>query len=91
MNNVFGNVCYGILFYAMVWSAWYAMGFVCYAMRFVCYEICMLWDLYAMRYVCYAMVYVVKDKHSASVPLSTHALKGVSETEYFLMTSFSVC
>ena len=37
--------------YAMVWSVWYAMGFVCYAMRFVCY----------------AMVYVVKDKHSATV------------------------
>ena len=45
---------YGMLCYGMVWKAWYAMRFQCYAM----YEISML---------CYEMVYVVKDKHSATV------------------------
>ena len=47
----YGMVCFAILCYGMVWKVWYAMRFQCYAMRFLCY----------------AMVYVVKDKHIATV------------------------
>ena len=47
-----GILWYAILCYALVSSVLYAMVFLCYAMGFVCY----------------AMVYVVNDKHSATVP-----------------------
>ena len=41
---------------------WYSM--VCFAI--LCYG--MVWKVwYDMRFQCYAMVYVVKDKHSATV------------------------
>ena len=42
--------------YAMPWYGMESM--VCYEISMLCYEISML---------CYAMVYVVKDKHSATV------------------------
>ena len=45
----------------MVWYAMLCPGMVwkvCYEISMLCYEISML---------CYAMVYVVKDKHSATV------------------------
>ena len=57
-------LCYAMLCYGMiwkVWKVWYAMRFQCNAMRFQCN---------AMRfqcYICYTIVYVVKDKHSATV------------------------
>ena len=55
-----------ILWYGMVW---YAM--LCYAMEsIVCYEILML--CYEISMQCYAMVYVVKDKHSATVYTCTY-------------------
>ena len=42
---------------------WY--GMLCQAML----SYAMVWKIwYAMRFQCYAMVYVVKDKHSATVP-----------------------
>ena len=49
-------VWYDMLSYAMVWYGMESM--VCYEISMLCYEISML---------CYAMVYVVKDKHSATV------------------------
>ena len=49
-------VWYAMLCYAMVWYGKYGMLWDFNAM---------LWDFYAM--LCYAMVYVVKDKHSATV------------------------
>ena len=49
-------VWYAMLCYPMLW---YGMeSTVCYEISMLCYEISML---------CYAMVYVVKDKHSATV------------------------
>ena len=45
----------------MVWygMVWYGMeSMVCYQISMLCYEISM---------ICYALVYVVKDKHSATV------------------------
>ena len=49
-------VWYGMLCYPMLW---YGMkSIVCYKISMLCYEISML---------CYIMVYVVKDKHSATV------------------------
>ena len=48
-----------MVWYGMVWYAMLCYGMVWYGMKsMVCYEISML---------CYAMVYVVKDKHSATV------------------------
>ena len=44
-------VWYAFLCYGMVWKVWNTMKFQCYAMRFLCF----------------AMVYVVKNKHSATV------------------------
>ena len=52
----FAMVCYGMLWYGMIWYGMYGMLWY----FFLCYEICML---------CYAMVYVVKEKHSATVAL----------------------
>ena len=52
----YGMVCYAMLSYAMIWYGKYGMLWDFNAM---------LWDSYAM--LCYAMVYVVKDKHSATV------------------------
>ena len=49
-------VWYAKLSYAMVWYGMESM--VCYKISMLCYEISML---------CYAMVYVVKDKHIATV------------------------
>ena len=49
---------YGMLCYPMQWYGMESM--VCYEISMLCYEISML---------CYAMVYVVKDKHSATVHL----------------------
>ena len=54
-------LCYGMLYYPMLWYGMESM--VCYKISMLCYEISML---------CYAMVYVVKDKHSATVYLFTH-------------------
>ena len=48
-------VWYAILCYAMLWYDMESM--VCYEISMQCYEISML---------CYTMVYVVKDKHSAT-------------------------
>ena len=51
-------LCYDMLSYAMVWyrkNDMLYMRFQCHAMRFLM--------------LCYAMVYVVKDKHSATVPV----------------------
>ena len=45
-----------MLCYPMLWYGMESM--VCYEISMLCYEISML---------CYAMVYVVKDKHSATV------------------------
>ena len=59
----YGMVCYAILCYGMVWKVWYAMRFQCYAMRFLCFAM-----------LCYAMVYVVKDKHSATVFYVVHPM-----------------
>ena len=47
---------YAMLCYLMLWYGMESM--LCYEISMVCYEIFML---------CYAMVYVVKDKHSATV------------------------
>ena len=47
---------YGMLCYPMQWYGMESM--VCYEVLMLCYEISML---------CYAIVYVVKDKHSATV------------------------
>ena len=47
----YGMLYYDILCYGMVWKVWYAIKFQCYALRFQMY----------------AMVYVLKDKHSATV------------------------
>ena len=47
----YGMLCYAILCYGME-------SMVCYDISMLCYEISML---------CYAVVYVVKDKHSATV------------------------
>ena len=47
---------YGMLCYPMIWYGMERM--VCYEISMLCYEISMQ---------CYAMVYVVKDKHSATV------------------------
>ena len=50
-----------MVWYAMLWypMLWYGMeSMVCYEISMLCYEISML---------CYAVVYVVKDKHSATV------------------------
>ena len=52
----YGMLCYAILCYGMVWYGMESM--VSYDISMLCYEISML---------CYAMVYVVKDKHSATV------------------------
>ena len=52
----YGMVWYGIVCYPMLWYGMESM--VCYEISVLCYEISML---------CYAMVYVVKDKHSATV------------------------
>ena len=52
----YGMVCYAMLSYAMVWYGKYGMRWDFNAM---------LWDFCAL--LCYAMVYVVKDKHSATV------------------------
>ena len=49
-------VYYGMLCYHMLWYDIESM--VCYEISMLCYEISML---------CYAMVYVVKDKYSATV------------------------
>ena len=49
-------VWYAMLCYPMVWYGMESMA--CYEISMLCYEISML---------CYAMVYVVKDKHSATV------------------------
>ena len=47
---------------------WYGMeSMVCYEISMLSYEISML---------CYAMVYVVKDKHSATVPLTLLGFTG---------------
>ena len=48
-----------MVWYSMIWSVWYAIRVVCYAMRFVCY----------------AIVYVVIDKHSATLPFSAVIVK----------------
>ena len=53
----------------MVWygMVWYAM--LCYGMEsMVCYEISML--CYEISMLRYAMVYLVKDKHSATVHIT---------------------
>ena len=47
---------YAMLCYPMIWYGMERM--VCYEISMLCYEISML---------CYVMVYVVKDKHSATV------------------------
>ena len=52
----YGMLCYPMLCYPMLWYGMESM--VCYEISMLCYEISML---------CYAMVYVVKDKHSATV------------------------
>ena len=49
-------VWYGMLCYPMLWYGMESMVF--YEFSMLCYEISMQ---------CYAMVYVVKDKHSATV------------------------
>ena len=49
-------VWYGMVLFGMLWYGMESM--VCYEILMLCYEISML---------CYAMVYVVKDKHSATV------------------------
>ena len=49
-------VWYAMLCYPMLWYGMESM--VCYEISMLCYEISMQ---------CYAMVYVVKDKHSATV------------------------
>ena len=51
-----GMVWYGMLCYPMLWYDMESM--VCYEISMLCHEISMLR---------YAMVYVVKDKHSATV------------------------
>ena len=48
-------VWYGMLCYAILWNGMESM--VCFEILMLCYEISML---------CYAIVYVVKDKHSAT-------------------------
>ena len=50
-DSFYGMVCYAILCYGMEWKVWYEISMLCY-------EISMLW---------YDMVYVVKDKQSATV------------------------
>ena len=55
---LYGMLCYAMLCYPMLWYGMESM--VCYEISMLCYEISML---------CYAMVYVVKDKHSATVHL----------------------
>ena len=50
----YGMLCYAILCYGME-------SMVCYGISILCYEIYLL---------CYNMVYVVKDKHSATVIVS---------------------
>ena len=52
----YGMVWYPMLCYHMLWNGMESM--VCYEISMLCYEISML---------CYVMVYVVKDKHSATV------------------------
>ena len=54
----YGMVCYAMLCYPMLWYGMESM--LCYEISMLCYEISML---------CYAMVYVVKDKHSATVTI----------------------
>ena len=54
----YGMLCYAMLSYAMVWYGKYGM----------------LWDFNAMLWGFYAMVYVVKDKHSATVRSMTDIL-----------------
>ena len=49
-------VFYAMLCYPMIWYCKECM--VCYGISLVFYEISMLW---------YAMVYVVKEKHSATI------------------------
>ena len=53
---LYGMVWYAMLCYPMLWYGMESM--LCYEISMLCYEIFML---------CYAMVYVVKDKHSATV------------------------
>ena len=53
----YGMVCYAMLSYAMYDME--SMVHVCYEISILGYEISML---------CYVMVYVVKDKHSATIP-----------------------
>ena len=55
-ESFYGSVCYAMRSYAMVWYGKYGMLWDFNAM---------LWDFYAM--LCYDMVYVVKDKLSATV------------------------
>ena len=57
-------VWYAMLCYPMLWYGIDRM--VCYESSMLCYEISML---------CYAMVYVVKDKHSATVQCTHPGLK----------------
>ena len=52
----YGMVWYGMVCYPMLWYGMESM--VYYEIPMLCYEISML---------CFAMVYVVKDKHSATV------------------------
>ena len=62
-------------FYGMVWYGMLCYGMesmVCYEISMLCYEICML---------CYALVYVVKNKHSATVP---------SKKNLFLLSIFKI-
>ena len=57
----------------MVWYAMVCYAILCYGIgmeSMVCYEIPML--CYEISMLCYAMVYVVKDKHSATVVLRSH-------------------
>ena len=58
---------HGMVWYGMVWYSMLCYPMLWYGMEsMVSYEISML--CYDMSMLCYAMVYVVKDKYSATVP-----------------------
>ena len=72
-ESFYGMVCYAMLSYPMLWYGMESM--VCCEISTLCLEISMLW---------YDMVYVVNDKHSATVclllPVPSHEIKGMQKT-----------
>ena len=63
-ESFIGMVWYGMVRYPMLWYSMESM--VCYEISMLCYEISML---------CYTIVYVVKDKHSATVSTSGNRIR----------------